>query len=80
MMTKPMNPKQYVTVFDLKVSVDAVNYQYIDQNIAVTYLTNEDYTTYWFEDAAEARYWRLEPIEIVGGTRPSLKGDVIGTF
>ena len=78
-MTKPRIPKQYVTVFDLKVSVDDVNYQYIDQNIVLAYLPNEDYTTYWFEDAAEARYWMVEPIEIFG-TRPSLKGDVIGVY
>ena len=59
--------------YDLKISTDGVNYQYIDQNITVNFLPGEDYTTYWFENPAQGRYWMMEFPDI-----RNLKGDIIG--
>ena len=39
--------------YDLKVSTDKINYQYIDQNITAHYLPGDDYTTYWFKNPAQ---------------------------
>ena len=75
MMVKPV--ELYANVFDLKVSMDGVNYQYVGQSITMNYLVNEDYTTYWFEHATDARYWRFEPVDYTG-SKPAFKGDVIG--
>ena len=54
-----------------------LNYPYIDRNVTVNYLANEDYTTYWYENPAQGRYWMIEPLEYVS-SRPQLKGDIIG--
>ena len=75
MMVKPV--ELYANVFNLKVSMDGVNYHYVGQSITVSYLVNEDYTTYWFENATNARYWRFELVDYTG-SKPAFKGDVIG--
>ena len=78
MMLRTTVPHWYLTLYDLKVSTDGISYQYIDQNIPVEYLPNEDYTTYWFDNVTQARYYRIEPVTWV--LKPSVKCDVIGNF
>ena len=50
----------YVTLYHLKSSVDGVTHYYIGKNIVPDYLMNEDYTTYWFDNATDGRFWTIE--------------------
>ena len=60
--------------YDLKISIDGINYRYMYQNAAVS---DDVEITYWFENPAQAKYWRLEPIACTANT-PFVKCDIIG--
>ena len=76
MMVRGELMNNILTIYDIKVSTDGVNYQYIAKNVPVNYLPEEDYVTYWFENATQAKIWRMEPVASV--LRPNVKGDIIG--
>ena len=59
--------------YELKVSIDGINYQYMYQNATVS---NGADITYWLEKPVHAKYWRLEPTECTGSI-PFVKGDII---
>ena len=61
--------------YDLKVSIDGINYQYIYQNAEVI---DNYYITYWFENPAQAKYWRMEPKQCSFGSDPRISCDIIG--
>ena len=66
------------TLFHLKASIDGSTYYYIEQNIVPEYLMNEDYSTYWFENATDGRYWTIEPVHGQYVGTPFIGGDFIG--
>ena len=69
---------RYVTMYHLKASVDGVTQHYIEKNITSDYLMNEDYTTYWFDNATDGRYWTIELVHNAYVEHPFLAGDFIG--
>ena len=68
----------YATLYHLKASVDGVTQHYIAKNITSDYLMNEDYTTYWFDNATDGRYWTIELVYNAYVVLPGLSGDFIG--
>ena len=66
----------YVSLFHLKASIDGNTHYYIEQNIVPEYLMNEDYSTYWFDNATDGRYWIIEPVQYE--QYPFIGGDFIG--
>ena len=71
-----INHDFYLTHYNLKVSVDRISYEYIGQNIPTDF-PNIDYaTTYWYANATNGRYWRIEPVSSSGYFY--VMGDFIG--
>ena len=71
----------HITKFSLKFSVDSSTYTYIGHDLVPVYLPNEVSTYYWFDNAEEGRYWRIETYysalgEFVGN--PYIRGDFLG--
>ena len=65
----------FLITYNLKVSVDRISYEYIGQNIPTDF-PNSQATTYWYANAANGRYWRIEPVSYTLGFY--VKGDFIG--
>ena len=63
-----------LTSYDLKLSTDGINYQYMYQNAEVS--VNVD-IIHWFENPTQAKYWRLEHMVCFTGP-PFVQGDIIG--
>ena len=72
------NTGWYVTLFHLKASIDGSTHYYIEQNIVPDYLMNEVYSTYWFDNATDGRYWTIEPVHGQYVSLPYIGGDFIG--
>ena len=68
----------YVILFHLKSPMDGSSHYYIEQNIVPDYLMNEDYFTYWFDNATDGRYWTIEPVQGQYDQFPYVGGDIIG--
>ena len=68
----------HVTQYDLKTSADGVTHHYVGQNIVADYLMNEDYTTYWLDNATDGRYWTIELVHNAYVTFPFVGGGFIG--
>ena len=68
----------YATMLHLKASIDGSTHYYIEQNIVPEYLMNEDYSTYWFDNATDGRYWIIEPVHGQYVGMPFIGGDFIG--
>ena len=66
----------YLTLYDLKVSVDGISYEYIEQNIPTDFPNLGHDTTYWYANATNGRYWRIEPVSFFNFG--FVKGDFIG--
>ena len=68
----------HCTLFHLKASIDGNTHYYIEQNIVPGYLTNEEYSTYWFDNATDGRYWVIEPVQYQNVKFSFIGGDFIG--
>ena len=72
---------QHMPIFDMKSSVDSTNYTYIGQDIVPVYHQYSDQdevsAIYWFDQAVDGRYWRIE-IDNSEGMQLYLRGDFIG--
>ena len=68
----------YVILFHLKASIDGSTHYYIEQNIVPDYLANEVYSTYWFDNATDDRYWIIEQVHGQYELYPFIGGDLIG--
>ena len=56
------NNNYHCTLYQVKTSVDWNTHHYVGQNIVPDFVTNEDYTTDWFDNATDSRYWTIEPV------------------
>ena len=64
-----------LVTYDLKVSIDGISYQYMYQNADVR---DGYYKTYWFENPATAKYWRMELRQCLFRLDVKITCDIIG--
>ena len=64
--------------YSLKFSLDGNDYKYIGQNIDAAYLIGEEWTTYWFENSTDGRFWRIEPSRTLYHIHRCIKANFIG--
>ena len=70
------DPGFYLITYNLKASVDGNSYNYIEKDILAEFVGDALETTYWFANATNGRYWRIEPLTHAGDS-PMVRGDFV---